>query len=108
MDLLMKLVFSVGKRTVVLELALAEKLPVFAHFRLVLHLVLPDEVVTFLFRLEDLLRSLHSCLFIEFIRSRGAGHLFFMLVRGVFPLFSRPLVFLFMSLVRRVLVVSIA
>jgi hypothetical protein len=52
MSFLVQLVLAVGEGTVVLELALLEELPVATHFGFVLHLVLFDEVVPFLFGIE--------------------------------------------------------
>lgn len=62
-DFLNQLVSSMCERTVVFEFASARDFPVSAHLSLLLHLILSDEIVSFLFTFELLLGLFHSCYF---------------------------------------------
>lgn len=63
----MQLMVSMGKGTLVLELALAEELPVPAHLSLELDLVRLHKVVSFLVTMEELLRLFDCCLLVVFV-----------------------------------------
>ena len=63
MCLLMKFIFSMCERAAIVELALSKQLPIPAHLRLELHLVLLHKVVSLLLRVEVALGPLDGCPF---------------------------------------------
>jgi hypothetical protein len=56
---------TMGEGALILELAFASQLPISAHLSLEFHLVLPDEILSFLLSVEMLLRLLNSCHFVS-------------------------------------------
>ena len=61
--------FSMCERTRILEKAFSSEFPIAAHFSLEFHLVLPDEMISFLFCVEVFFRLFDCSHFLEFIRS---------------------------------------